>query len=347
MHKLKLAVFFLARLVGLFALASWITRKRLRILCYHGFALDDEAAFRPGLFMTSGTFEARLRALSRYGLQVLPLDEGVERLYAGTLPDRSLSITVDDGFYAVHRLALPALERHGLPATVYVTTYYVEHAKPIFRIVIQYMFWKTSRRTLSLRDVPWSHDVEIDLSDPARRERAIWDCVRFGETQCTEEQRCEISRRVGDLLGVPYAKIEAARILHLMTVQELRELVDKGIDVQLHTHRHVFPQDDEARAEREIADNRAALTRILGGRSFDHFCYPSGLWAEKQWAWLDRMGVKSSTTCLYGFNSPSTPRHALRRFLDGENIHQLEFEAYLTGFSEVPAKFLEFVRLRK
>lgn len=346
MHKVKLAVFFFARFVGLFALASWMTRKRLRILCYHGFALDDEAAFRPGLFMTPVTFEARLEALKRYGLQVLPLGESVERLYAGTLPDRALAITVDDGFYAVHHVALPALERRGLPATVYVTTYYVEHPNPIFRMVIQYMFWKTRRRTLSKGDVPWARDAEIDLSNPAQRQQAMWDCIRHGETRCTEEQRCAMSRQLGDLLDVPYGSIEATRILNLMTVQELRELVDKGIDVQLHTHRHVFPQDDEARAEREIAENRAALRRILGERSFDQFCYPSGLWAEKQWAWLDRLEVKSSTTCNYGFNTRNSPRHALRRFLDGENIHQLEFEAYLTGFSEVPAKLLQLFRPR-
>jgi peptidoglycan/xylan/chitin deacetylase (PgdA/CDA1 family) len=338
-------VYFFARFAGLFGLASWLTRKRLKILCYHGFALDDEAAFRPGLFITAATFEARLEALRRYGLRVLPLDECVERLYAGTLPDHALAITVDDGFYSVRHLAAPALERRKLPATVYVTTYYVEHPNPIFRLVIQYMFWRTRCRTLSLRDVPWSIDAEVDLTDPTQRDRAAWDCIRYGEANCTEEQRCTISQRLGNLLDVPYADIEARRILNLMTAEELRELVGSGIDVQLHTHRHVFPQDDEVRAEREIADNRAALTRIFGRRAFDHFCYPSGLWAEKQWAWLDRMGVKSSTTCLYGLNSPKSPRHALRRFLDGENIHQLEFEAYLTGFSEVSAKLRGLIRI--
>lgn len=345
MHRLKLAIFFLARLLGLFSIASWLTRDRLKILCYHGFALDDEASFRPALFISPAIFEARLATLRRYGIHVLSLDEGVERLYAGTLPKRALAITVDDGFHSVRTLAAPALERHGMPATVYVTTYYVEHPNPIFRLVIQYMFWKTPLRTLTLRDVPWSADAEIDLSDPAQRHQATWDCIRYAETRCTEEERCNISRRMGDLLAVPYAQIEATRILHLMTPQELRDLTEKGIDIQLHTHRHVFPAEDGARAEREIAENRAALTRMLGGRSFTHFCYPSGLWAEHQWNWLDRMGVKSSTTCLYGLNSRKSPPHALRRFLDAEEIHPLEFEAFLTGFSEVPAKLRQLIDL--
>lgn len=347
MHKLKLAVFYIAKMIGLFDLASWLSRNHLKILCYHGFALQDEVEFRPGLFISSKTFESRLETLGRYGIEVLPLAEGVDRLYAGTLPRRALVITVDDGFHSVLRLAAPALARRSLPATVYVTTYYVEHANPIFRLAIQYMFWKTSKQTLGLQNIPWSTDTMIDLSDPANREQATWNCIRYGETQCTEEQRREISFRVGELLDVSYAEIEAARILHLMTPEELRELTKNGIDVQLHTHRHTFPQTDQISAEREIADNRAALTRILGERAFEHFCYPSGLWAEHQWEWLDRMRVKSSTTCLHGLNSRASPPHALRRFVDAEDIHPLEFEAFLTGFSEVSAvcrRLIPFIR---
>jgi peptidoglycan/xylan/chitin deacetylase (PgdA/CDA1 family) len=344
MRSLKLSLLFIARSLGLFRLASWLTRGRLKILCYHGFALDDEAAFWPTVFIRPSTFEARLETLRRYGFRVLPLGEGVERLYAGTLPDRSVVITVDDGFHSVRRVAVPALERRRLTATVYVTTYYVEHANPIFRLVVQYMFWKTPRRTLLLEDVPWSEDTEVDLSDRTQQEAAAWNCIRYGETQCTEEERCAIGRRLGELLEVPYGKIEADRILHLMTPQELRELAGKGIDIQLHTHRHVFPQDDRARAEREIEDNRAALRRMLGNRSFEHFCYPSGLWAENQWAWLTGAGVKTSTTCLHGFNSRHSPPQALRRYLDAEEIHALEFEAFLTGFSEVTARLRRLAR---
>ena len=336
MRRLKLLVFFLCRLAGLFRLAGWLTRDRLKILCYHGFALDDEAAFRPKLFIRPETFADRLETLHRYGMQVLPLDEAVERLYAGTLPPRALALTVDDGFHSVHRLAAPALRRHALPATVYVTTYYVEHPHPIFRLVIQYMFWKTRRTELEWKDVPWAADGVIDLRDAASREAAAWACIRHGETRCTEAERHDISRRVGGLLAVSYEDIEAARILHLMTPEELREVAASGLDIQLHTHRHVFPEDNAARAHREIADNRAALCRLLGEeREFRHFCYPSGLWDECQWAWLDDMGVKSSTTCLAGLNTQASNRHALRRFLDGENIHPLEFEAALCGFAEL------------
>lgn len=334
MRNLKLLVFFLCKLAGLFYLAQWITRDRLRILCYHGFALSDEAEFRPKLFITVKRFEQRLATIRRYRLNVLPLDEAIHRLYSHSLPDNSASITIDDGFHSVYRLAAPCLHARGLPATVYVTTYYVENPHPIFRLVVQYMFWKTRKRQLLLKHAPWSTRDAIDLSNPAEREKAVWDCITFGERECTEETRHAICEQLGTLLETPYEDIVRQKLLHLMSPDELRALKDANIAIELHTHRHTFPSDNQSLAEREITDNRAALKRWITTEC-RHFCYPSGLWDKQQWVWLDSMRIKSSTTCMPGLNSSQTPRHALRRFLDSEDVHQLEFEAAITGFTDL------------
>lgn len=334
MRGLKLALLFVCRSLGLFRLTGWLTRDRLKILCYHGFELADETRFRPKLFISGGLFERRLQTIRRYGLRVLPLDEAVDRLYAGTLPPHALAITIDDGFHSVATVAMPRLRQQGFAATVYVTTYYVEHATPIFRLVVQYMLWKTPRRQLRLENVPWAADETIDLADAGSVERAMWACIRHGEANCTEDQRVDLCRRLGELLEMPYDEIVRTRILHLMSAEQLRSLRGAGLDVQLHTHRHRFPDDDREQALREIADNRRSIAQWVEGER-RHFCYPSGLFDPRQFAWLDELGVKSSTTCLPGLNSATTPRHALRRFLDGENIHQLEFEAALTGFSDL------------
>jgi peptidoglycan/xylan/chitin deacetylase (PgdA/CDA1 family) len=294
----------------------------------------DETSFRPQLFIKPARFEQRLATIRRKGFQLLPLDDGLERLYAGTLPKDALVITVDDGFHTFSRLAVPLLLRHGCPATVYVTTYYVEHANPIFRLVVQYMFWKTQLRQVRLKDVPWGGDRFISLTDRPQVERVMWDCINFGERHCTEAQRAAICERLGTLLEVPYNEIAQSKILSLMSPDELRSLASANITVELHTHRHTFPADNRVAAEREIADNRRALARWLEGDK-RHFCYPSGLYDERQWSWLDGLHVKSATTCVPGLNDLNTPRYALRRFLDGENIHQLEFEAALSGFSDL------------
>ncbi len=334
MRKLKLAFLFTCKALGLFGITAWATRHRLRILCYHGFSLSEEAAFRPKLFMSPRRFESRLQSLRRYRMRVISLDEAIERLYARSLAERSTVITVDDGFHSFYELALPCLKRHGFPATVYVTTYYVRKAAPVFRLVVQYMFWKTKQRSVALEAVPWTNDRSLDLTNTEETERVMWECIQYGEQRCTEEQRRGICAELGRLLGVSYDEIVKSRSLHLMTPEELGSLPAANISVGLHTHRHRFPADDRASAAREIAENRAELDRCTG-RTAPHFCYPSGVWAELQWEWLQDLHIESSTTCVAGLNSANTPRHALRRFLDGDDVHELEFEAALCGFSDL------------
>ena len=74
MRNLKITLLFIFKILGMFQLACWLTRKRLGILCYHGFAFEDEAVFRPKLFIRPEVFEQRLKTIKRYGFSVLPLD---------------------------------------------------------------------------------------------------------------------------------------------------------------------------------------------------------------------------------------------------------------------------------
>lgn len=108
---------------------------------------------------------------------------------------------------------------------------------------------------------------------------------------------------------------------------------DAGVDIQLHTHRHQFPLKEE-RARREIIDNRTALADVVA-RPMVHLAYPDGLCSEAAFEWLKTVGVQSAVTNEVGPNLPETPRLALRRFRDGEDISQLEFEAELSGVADV------------
>ena len=108
---------------GLFRLSAgsgW-RRRRLVILCYHGVSIDDEHEWDPQLYISSTLFEQRLRLLRDGGFNVLTLKEGLERLYNGTLPAKSVVITFDDGYADNFHEALPLLRAADCPATVFVT----------------------------------------------------------------------------------------------------------------------------------------------------------------------------------------------------------------------------------
>lgn len=330
--SIKDLVYSAAKASGLFPWAQQKARDGLCILCYHGFSFYDEHVFRPKLFLTPELFRERMKYLKQAGYAVLPLDEAVARLRQGRLREKELVITIDDGFYSVAALAAPILKDVGFTATIYVTTYYVQRNNPIFRLALQYLFWKTPLSSIDCTDFP------IELSGPqatkgAPGETTLWHLIDLGERRLDEQGRMDLARQVGRLLAVDFDELVASRRLSLMTEAEVTDLANQGFDIQLHTHRHRLPRDS-AQAQRELRENRAALER-LAGRPLNHLCYPSGEWSRELWPVLAAEGVTTATTCDPGRNYATTPLLGLKRFLDFQTIPPIVFEAEVSGFSEL------------
>ncbi len=338
-RRLKYGVLGLAKALGFFSLSKLVFRKRLLILCYHGFENHDEASFRPGLFMRRSTFVKRMQRLEQARMSALPLGEAIQRMRAGRLPAHPVVITIDDGFRSVATQAAPVLAERELPATLYATTYYMEKRTPIFRLVVQYMFWKTRCRTLRLEAGGW-HGVagEFDLTDPQAAKQLCWRIIARGESLDGEENRQALAAQMGAALGIEYRAIADSDMFRLMSPHELHRLHSNGMDIQLHTHRHTLVRRDQSCAQscvtEEIEDNVARLEQWLGKRCV-HFCYPSGAWDGSYLSELRALGVESATTCDTGWNDACSDPLVLRRFLDSEELSDLEFEAEICGFLEL------------
>ena len=114
------------RLAGRAArLRAALDGSRAAVLNYHR-VLPAGAAKRlcvePGMYVTPATF-ARHVAWLRAELRVLPLGEIADQLAAGRpLPPGACAISFDDGWRDNHDHALPVLERHGVPATLFLVT---------------------------------------------------------------------------------------------------------------------------------------------------------------------------------------------------------------------------------
>lgn len=326
---------YLSKYFGLFFLSRYLTRRGLRILCYHGFSLDDESSFRPKLFIRQETFRRRLELLRARGYPILSLETALRCLDCGDQPNGATVITIDDGYYSTQKIACTLLNEFSAPATIYVTTYYSMKDTPVFRLVVQYIFWKTVEESLNLSDLDRSLSGSFLLSNVEDKENVTWRVIRFGEERCSEHQRIALAKRLGELLSVDFEEICKARKLSLLNGKEIQYLAvhDRDIDIQLHTHRHRLPAE-EPNAINEINENRNFLEPLVG-KKLQHLCYPSGEWSEEWWLWLSAAGIKSAVTCEAGLNYAETPRLGLKRFLDGGNITQIEFEAELAGYSEL------------
>jgi peptidoglycan/xylan/chitin deacetylase (PgdA/CDA1 family) len=95
------------------------------ILLYH--SVDDTCApaYR-GWTVGIDRFRSQMEHLSRRGCEALTVSEYIRHCEAGaSLKPRTVLITFDDGLRDFATGALPILERHGFPATLFVATRFV------------------------------------------------------------------------------------------------------------------------------------------------------------------------------------------------------------------------------
>lgn len=303
--SVKQKILAAARATGLAAVARRMTSNRLRILCYHGLWVTPGYAFGDCTFIAPEQFEARMARLKRSGLSVLPLDEAVDRLAADTLPQAAVVITIDDGWVSTLTHMLPVLEALELPATLYATTWYAGRPLPVVNVAVDY-----------LRAAAGRLDVDRGAAIAAIEARPI-------------EDRLAALRALGRELGVDEAWLET-RQFNIMSAGELAEAKRRGLDIQLHSHRHIDVEKQIETLPLEVAQNRAFLEAAVGGE-LTHFCYPSGTYHPRAGALLAASGMRSATLVTEGINAPDADPFALRRFLDGRRVSDAEFDAYLSG----------------
>ena len=316
-------------------LSQWVAksqwrRSRLLVLCYHGIAINDEHQWSPWLYISTRTFEHRLRLLHRNGCTVLPLHEAVERVARRDLPERAVVLTFDDGYYNFLVRAYPALRAFGYPATVYLTTLRCEHNYPIVNLLLSYALWLHRTEKLAGAGLPGLEDTDYPLETTAQRERVF--TLLKAEAKRSRFSRLEhdaMAAAVLERLGEDYEWFVRSRRLTLMKPDEVAALSAHGVDFQLHTHTHTTPEDPAAFIE-EVRKNRQSI-REMTGSDPRHFCYPSGVYRMSYLPVLEAEGVLSATTCDPGFARPASNRLLLNRFVDGEAVSSTEFEAWLSG----------------
>ena len=333
-------ILYVFRFLGIFRLTRFLYRNRLMILAYHGAELDDEASFRPKLFIRRETVERRLRFLRRKRFNVVSLQDGLRLLREGALPRNSIVVTVDDGWYSTLQILHPAFVEAGINYTLYLTTYFVEKGGPVTNVAMSYLLWKTRRRD----KVPAAElglgvkAKQYDFSLSSERQACEEDLLACLETLDFEDGRALLAR-VAEALRVDLNEINRRRAFDLMHPEEITSLVRDGVDIELHTHRHRIPVGDAPGFASELGENRKQVIRIAKTEP-KHFCYPSGIHYPSCEKILADAGVSSATTCDPGFVTETTNPFYLPRFLDSESVRQIEFEAEVCGLKQTARSLL-------
>ncbi len=328
-RKLKLLCLYLLKATGCFRLARFFTRPALRILCYHGASLVDEHVWNPGTFMSPATFQRRMQLLDQLGFKVLPLADAARRLREGTLPPAAVVITIDDGWLGTYQHMVPVLIAHGFAASLYVTTYYVSTRTRVFNVALSYLQWKAAQRAGSRSAAGASPAERFDANQ----------LLVSGEGLPPADRDALLNCLGAEVVGPAWT---SAMQFRLVTDAQIADMVERGIDIQLHTHRHRLPTD-EAGIRDELLTNARHLGPLVRA-PLKHLCYPSGEWQPHHLPLIRALGIDTATTTDSGLVWPDAEPLLMSRFLDSETKTDIEFEAELCGVIDLGKRAVDWFR---
>jgi peptidoglycan/xylan/chitin deacetylase (PgdA/CDA1 family) len=162
------------------------------ILCYHGVG-PSTLRTDPGFMRVEpATFRTQLGILLEAGFEFVTVADFAERVARDGPPPGLIALSFDDGMDDNHEFVLPILRRHGIPATVYVTTGLIGKPNP-------WMSRDSGARMMTageLRDLV-SAGFEIGSHTVTHP-----DLSKLGYETCLQEM-VESRRALEGLLGAP------------------------------------------------------------------------------------------------------------------------------------------------
>ncbi|MDR1349438.1 MAG: polysaccharide deacetylase family protein [Zoogloeaceae bacterium] len=269
----------LKRLIGRAYLASplghYALRQRGCILVLHQVVENDrEAAWphRRGTCIGHQAFE-RLLIWLRQRFQCVALEELLQQ------PDGErprMALTFDDGWRDNAELAFPLLQRHEIPASIFLSTDFIgDSTQPPRRFwweAIADTLWRTpqSPDALRIRDALWADGAPMPVS-LLRQEASNWRSLA-------------IARYLQTLTRLPAEKLEAITALlpappsaSTLDWAQVRALENSGLArFGPHGASHsILTRLDDAHLEAELTRSHTAL-RTHCRHPLSVYCYPNG-----------------------------------------------------------------------
>jgi peptidoglycan/xylan/chitin deacetylase (PgdA/CDA1 family) len=252
--------FLMDSLAGLASPAG--QRARLSILIYHRVLPAADALNTWDV--TASEFGLQMRVLREH-FSLLPLAEAIERLTARSLPARAVCVTFDDGYADNAEVALPILLKHGVPATFFIATGYLDGGRMWNDTVIE-AIRTLAAPTLDL--TPWSLGTfALDTIDARRAAiSGVLPVLKYLPGPEREARAAHLAERAG---------IASPGNL-MMREDQVRELHNAGMGIGAHTVTHPILRNTAPDiAHREIVDSGRRLAEIVG-RPIRLFAYPNG-----------------------------------------------------------------------
>jgi peptidoglycan/xylan/chitin deacetylase (PgdA/CDA1 family) len=294
------------------------------ILLYHRVA--EVAADPWSLCVAPSHFGDQIELLARH-FNVIPLQELIAHLANGSVPERTVVLTFDDGYADTLDAARTVLERYGLPATAFIPTGFVGDERGFWWDQLECLLLQPGTLPSSLHLVIGGERCEWTLgtaasygavearshrswrawNEPPTPRHALYQSLERRFRSLDHSERTVIIDELVTWAGVTTATLRTGRCL---TGEELRALVRGDlIEIGAHTVTHrALARLPEAGQRAEIERSKTRLEESIG-RPVRSFAYPFGSardFTEQTADLVRKAGFSSACSNVGGLVTPST-----------------------------------------
>lgn len=308
-RKLALSV---ARYSGLALLARPFVGGIGAILMLHRVTATPEKPLGANrhLSIAPGFLDALITDMKATGYAFVSMDEAVERIRSGGAGGRFAAITADDAYRDNLTEALPVLEKHAAPMTIYVAPALIDGLVDLWWDVIDDIVSTQDRLTLDTK----AGALNLDCATRAQKRQAHRRLHLYLTFDVAEEDQRrvlhELARRSGVDPSAPARKT-------LMDWNEIRTMAAHPlVSIGAHTVSHYnLKRLTTIGAQREIIEVRDRLEAELGEVP-KHLAYPYGH--------AKAVGCREvELASVAGYVSAVTTRHGVLRAEHACHLHAL------------------------
>lgn len=285
-------------------------------LNYHRVGDGSESSLDRGLWSTSAqSFDEQIAWLKLNADVISPSDiDDVRQSRKG----RHVLITFDDGYLDNYQIAYPVLKRHGIPATFFVATGFIDNPRLPWWDEIAHLVRTSSSSHIDLS--PW-FDAPLSLDDQQREStiHVLLTAYKLLPAHDTTPFLAQLRISAGDRERGLGKRL-------WMNWDMLREMDANGMTIGGHTVNHVILSSGQADEQWAEISNCAVRIKEEIGRPMEYFAYPVGAQSSfnaDSKACLKQIGVRYAFSYYGGFAAAESntdpydmPRMAIEPYVD-------------------------------
>ena len=315
---------FFCRAPALRRMLRHANRHRITILMYHGVTAEP-LGVNNWCHMPVAEFAAQMEFVAAH-YNLLPLSEVVNRLTAHTtLPDHPACVTFDDGFLNILRNALPVLDKHNIPFTVFITTQLAETKAPPWPEEVFSALLRSTRSSFTFQG------KSLPLSTAGDRKQAFEKVMQLLKSTATADRQRLQDAVMRDIAG-DLAEAPADETFATLDWHDIANLAQTGLaEFGSHTHSHEILTNcspDEQRRQLDIS-HRLLLDHL--GRC-DLLAYPNGDYSDTVKKMAREAGYRAAVTTEHVLNHADVDVYALGRIGVGAGWSMERFEIKVLGY---------------